>query len=408
MLAVVLLLPRPSGWVGNHVWAEDAAVFLVQAERLGLKAIFVHYGGYLHVLPRLLVAGCLGMVPLDGYAACIVVSTVAVRWIMAVTAWAVLMPYVRTWWWALVVAATFLLAPAGMAEVLGNVTNMRWFCTATIVVAMLGVFRRWWQAVAVSFLLAACTLSDPLAIALVPLSLARLVTAKGWGRLAPAVVTALGILHVLILRPSDRPYSNTMLTDNPVMLIKQWVVYVAVHPLLGERWGGELVARHGGVVLLGAALLLAVLLWRFIRARPSLEQWVPTAVLAVHGAGLTLGTLLYAPPQVLDSLVDDYTAVSRYGATPGLLVGMAILLALPVVLGSRRRWLDVVVTAAVLALLVTSWVHDLDAYGDRMNSPDWEQQLTQARAQCDAGAPTADVVVSPGWPIGLSCPELER
>lgn len=408
LVGALLVLPRPSGWAVEHVWAEDGAVFLVQAEQQGMSAILTHYGGYLHVLPRLLAATCVGIVPLDGYAACVVVSTVAVRWIMAVVAWAVLMPYARSWWWALIVAAGFLLVPAGNREVFGNITNLRWFCTAFIVVAMLGVFRSWWQAVAVGLLLAACTLTDPLAIALVPLALLRLVSAKGWGRLPPAVVTVLAIVHLSLVQAADRPYSNSLISDDPLMLVKQWVVYITVHPLLGEQLGHLLVVHVGKALYLGVVVLLAVLLWRFVRTRPSVEQWVPVAVLAVHGAGLTLGTLMYAPTQVLDNLVDDYAASSRYGATPGLLMGMAILLAVSTVLGRRRRWPDVAVAAVVLVLLAASWVCDADITADRAAFPSWHQQLAQARGQCATGADHATVTISPGWDIGLSCLKLER
>src|SRR3954470_8533036 len=50
-----------------HLWAEDGQLFFPDALRLGYAAIFEAYGGYLHVLPRLLSA-TLVRLPLEYYA----------------------------------------------------------------------------------------------------------------------------------------------------------------------------------------------------------------------------------------------------------------------------------------------------------------------------------------------------
>lgn len=49
------LLPRFSGeyFKGKYLWAEDGAVFINQAQRLGIESIWTTYAGYLHVFMRI-------------------------------------------------------------------------------------------------------------------------------------------------------------------------------------------------------------------------------------------------------------------------------------------------------------------------------------------------------------------
>ena len=50
-----LMVPRPSGWVGEHVHKEDGEVFLTDFLARGWASVFDVYSGYLHVGPRLIV-----------------------------------------------------------------------------------------------------------------------------------------------------------------------------------------------------------------------------------------------------------------------------------------------------------------------------------------------------------------
>jgi hypothetical protein len=53
---VILAARRPEAWRHAQFWAEDGLIFFGQAWSFGWRAVFLPYGGYLHLLPRL-VAG---------------------------------------------------------------------------------------------------------------------------------------------------------------------------------------------------------------------------------------------------------------------------------------------------------------------------------------------------------------
>lgn len=55
-LSIALLSLRinlPTGSIARYLWAEDATIFISQAQSLGLASLWQPYAGYLHLYPRL-------------------------------------------------------------------------------------------------------------------------------------------------------------------------------------------------------------------------------------------------------------------------------------------------------------------------------------------------------------------
>jgi hypothetical protein len=163
--AVLLALRKPWALHTPQLWAEDGSIFLTQDEQMGIRAWWLPYNGYLHLLPRL------------------------IAWIASHTA-------DPAWWPAIYNGLAYLITVAlfarlasrrvelpgkpwlmlsfvfvvGTGEVLINVTNLQW---VTAFFLILQLFTRQAtttaQRVADLTILALVGLNGPFALVLLPL-----------------------------------------------------------------------------------------------------------------------------------------------------------------------------------------------------------------------------------------------
>src|SRR5688572_304731 len=54
LTAALLALRKPWALHTPQLWAEDGSIFLTQDEQMGIRAWWLPYNGYLHLLPRLI------------------------------------------------------------------------------------------------------------------------------------------------------------------------------------------------------------------------------------------------------------------------------------------------------------------------------------------------------------------
>ncbi|MBL9189266.1 MAG: hypothetical protein JNK23_17420 [Opitutaceae bacterium] len=131
-IAAILFARKSHALLTPQFWAEDILVFFDQALRLGPAAILEPYGGYLHLLPRL-VAG-LGaqldpaMVPLLYNAAAGVFATVALASLVS--------PRTGPLGLGLTLALLPTLLPHS-GEVFLNLTNVQWFTALLFFAALI-------------------------------------------------------------------------------------------------------------------------------------------------------------------------------------------------------------------------------------------------------------------------------
>ena len=140
--SLLLLIPRANGWTGNYLFAEDGQVFLTEYLKNGLGTLFTTYAGYLHLIPRVITAGCASLGGPDAFAMCIDGGSVLVKVAVMALAFPVMTAYAKSWRWGLAAASMVLLLPVGQQEVLGNLTNLRWFLLFGALCAVIGVFKR--------------------------------------------------------------------------------------------------------------------------------------------------------------------------------------------------------------------------------------------------------------------------
>lgn len=410
---IYLLLPRPGGWIGNHLHKEDGTIFLTQQLHGGLSHLLTIYSGYTHVGPRLVFAACASATATH-FPACVAATTDGLRVVMMVLAFPLLAAYARSWRWALAGAALFLFLPAGQWEVLGNVTNLRWFLVPVAVLILLSVYDSVILVVLASLFVAVAALSDPLAAILLPLGVWRFVTVKGISRIPAACFLPASILELSLLHPSQRGHGlgPQELLRYPIDSVEQLLVRGFDASQFGIT-GTEIVFRVGG--LLGALVICIVPLVIFVVAVRS--GWNPSlrlaSVLLIVGTILFFGTIVWNNVSRLGFAhwYDLGNLVNRYSVGVGLLIGPALLLACSTLWDDRRfHRLLAAGSVTVLALACLA-----DFKGDKYSThgPIWSNTVAAARRTCEANhAHNVTITITPTgvgrlWTANVPCSWIE-
>ncbi|HMT33263.1 MAG TPA: hypothetical protein PKA99_11600 [Dermatophilaceae bacterium] len=406
-----LMVPRPSGWVGEHVHKEDGEVFLTDFLARGWASVFDVYSGYLHVGPRLIVGGCASALPPEAFAGCVTASVNGFRAFMAVLVAAALAAYLGRDRLALVAGAGMVLLPAGQMEILGNVTNMRWILVASATILLLARLDTWASALVGSAVLGLAALSDPLALALVPVALLRVLTWRGVGRLAPGVFLAAAAGQAVMMRTGDRQTTpGAALLGDPVHGIQQVVVR------WGAGWFGitpvQVLCRLGTALAATVVIAAAVVLLLLVARRVGLTRDEGHLVLLLGAASVAflMAALAFADLSLL-SLGNWWTVAdsARYSTLAGVLWFPVVVIVAARCWDLRRsvRWSGP--AALILGLSIVVGVL-ADARGDTWNTngPTWPATVAEARASCDATGQDPTVSVTPvdvaqPWTAQLTC-----
>lgn len=368
---VFLCLPRISGWTLSHVHKEDGVIFLHDWVEHGWGSVFELYTDYLHVVPRLTKAFAASLPP-EAFAPVIGVLAAGWRiWLATVSYWAF-----RSLDWSpkssAVAASMFVLVPAGQHEVLGNLTNERWFCDAGLVVIALSRLTGLRAALAsVTGLL--CALSDPLAIALIPVLAMGVWLNRGRGWLAPLTAITGALIHAAMLDSGARQAGVSAWLHLPGELLGQFVVRGLEIPQFGVT--GTMVANKLApwpVVALGVLLPIAILLK--CRDRRLL-------LMLATAWYLLACSIVFASPQ--DLTVSNWFAAgqpSRYSLVPSILLAMVAVGVGRLLWGRGQKTLPILVACAFLVGMI------LDFRGDPQNAegPTWANTVERAQTQCRA------------------------
>ncbi len=172
-VGLILVLRKPDSLQNPQFFAEDGTIFFIGARQLGLHAFITPYGGYLHLLPRLIAWAAAFFDPLRAPAIYNVAALV-----FDVAAMAMLFsPRVRLPAKP-ALALAFALVPH-TDEVFLSLTNIQW-CLALVLVTLLfsddgaTAAQRWTDRIA----LALCGLTGPFICFLLPLFILRAVVRR--------------------------------------------------------------------------------------------------------------------------------------------------------------------------------------------------------------------------------------
>lgn len=392
----VSLARQPGPGALNTVWAEDGQIFLGQAVDDGpLPALGTSYAGYYHLIPRI-VAGLTALAPAGAAAVLLAVAAALLVAGAAVLVYTASAAHLRTPLARSLAAAVVVVVPLAQQELPNSIANLHWY----------GLYALFWmliwtphgrsgRIVAATVVLAVAA-SDILALAFVPLALARFLHRPGgrrdrFGTLLAGLL-ALGLsLQFLGLASGS---SSRQLTPDPALAVSGFVLRAVPGALIGERWLGASVDA-GWLTLAAVAWLLVTLAVILALRRLTRPGWTLAGVAGLHAAAL------YALPVLLSG-----TATFRYAAAPAMLVVTALAALLLPGTGTRGR-----IPLYVLAtLLLVVCAVNLRVHNPRADGPTWSSELDRARTACADGRPTADLAIPPlddhHWHTTLPCPYL--
>ena len=128
---LVLFVRRPEAFLHPQFWAEDASVFYLQSDFMGWAALFQSYGGYHHLLLRLLAAATSGLDPL-WIPAAFFWSSIAVVVAVSLALFSQRLALNHRPWLAL---AVVLVPHTG--EVFHSLTNAQWISALGLILLLL-------------------------------------------------------------------------------------------------------------------------------------------------------------------------------------------------------------------------------------------------------------------------------
>ncbi|PZF58999.1 hypothetical protein DEJ23_04320 [Curtobacterium sp. MCSS17_008] len=420
--AGLALLAAAVGWsrltpqVRNTVWAEDGRFFLQEQYDLGFAAALFHpYQGYLHVLPRALVALASHLGPVERFAVDVTALCCLAAGVVGGAVFVLTKGLLRSVVARSLLALVPVIVPLAPMEIAGNAANLHWYLLFLTPFVFLTPVRGRTRAVVLGVVTLFIGWSEIQMLAFVPLLLVGIRDRRRWPMIAGALVGG-GSQVVATL---THPRVPAALEPNTIGDV---VLGFLAEPVAGSvTWDltavGENVVTNGVLVtlVLPFVVLVAVLAAALWLGQPG-QRWV--LVVLAYGAVVVWGAalLLNPTPQAAVAHFDADAWRSlwpvRYGAIASMFVIAAVVVAADVLL-SRRRVVLRVAGLVLVALVV--WTAVANAAVDRANRQDgpfWDQQVDTARTECLArpgtdGAGTAGIAPAPRWTTEIPCALLE-
>jgi hypothetical protein len=400
--ALHLLRQRGHGaW--ESLWAEDGSVFVTDAHRDFAGTLLAQNGGYAHLVPRL-IAGVAALFPIDRAAAAVAVGGSVVIALLAAFVYAASAEVLRSRAARLGLAASVLLLPIPGDELYANALTLHFYLLFGCFWALV------WQRETGGALAARCavvlasTLSDPLAILLLPLAVVAPAMRRSRGSLAVSAVFVAGVAtQLLIMSGGDTPERNWSfrLGDLPQI----FALRVAGGLLVGDHFLGDLWLDYGHTfsytALAVVAVILAVLLLRADRPAAAF------ALLAISYAGLFFCIQLVGrgTSGIAQHAGSFHLHHARYVLLPFLFLVTALLALID--RAPSRAWLRAAAAVWLVALIAVNY---RVGPNDRSNGPRWEPEVSAARAACKRPHQVARILVAPAppevWFARIGCDQL--
>lgn len=412
---VLFLVTIALGWlrltpqVRNTVWAEDGKVFLEEQYNLGVAgALFHDYAGYLHVVPRLIVAAVSKTLPVDHFAVGISAACVVVVAAVGVAVFVLTKDVIRSTTARVLLSLVPTLVPLGPMEIQANVANLHWFLMFLTPFLLLTPVRSWTKGVLLGIVALFCALTEIQVVAFFPLFLLQIRNPRRWPVLTGALVGAAAQVATTLLHPRvSAPAGHDSIPDMVLGYIAQ--------PVAGSwTWSmptvGGLIAAHGIAVVVVPFVVLVALVaagaWIGYRG----QRWV-LASMIWGSAAVWCGAVVLNPNSMLAFAhfdADTWRTVwtFRYTAAASMYVIAGFVAVLDAFLVQRALWLRVV---GVLLVAVVVWTFAANFAMDKSNrqqGPFWSGQVDQSDARC-ATAPRGNALIQiapgPQWAVTVPC-----
>jgi hypothetical protein len=433
---VLWVLVSAAGWlrltpeVRNTLWAEDGKVFLDQQFELGVVgALFHDYAGYLHVVPRLVVALASHVAPIDRFAVTLSLLCVLVTGAVGAAVYVLTAGVLRSVVARVLLAFVPALLPLGPIEIQANAANLHWFLMFLMPFALLTPIRSWTKGIVLGVVTLLAGLTEIQIIAFFPLFLLDLRNRRRWPVIAGSLVGGGAQVVTTLLHPrapSTVPHNS----------IGDLVLGYVVEPFAGAgSWRmaqiGQAIASHGlGVVLVPFALtvvLVALGFWFGVAQ----QRWLLASMVWGSAAVWFGGTVLnpnsmlafahFGPADWPGIWTFRYTAAGSMWVLAGIVVVVDIALG-RAALGRAERAPDarpgrgavvsgVAGLALALAVVVVFALNAPVPTANRQAGPIWDQQIDSSETTCERTASAdATVQIAPGpqWAFTVPCALIDQ
>lgn len=392
----------------NVLWAEDANPFLQDANRFGGLAVALRpYGGYVHLLPRL-IATAVVVLPVDHYA----VAISLLSCLMAGAAAALTFELSRSVSRDVVVRATLaaavVLLPAAPVEVLGNVANLHSYClwlVPWLLLADPGPRRR---SIALGLLGLVIALTEIQAAIFAPFFLLGARDRRQWPKLGGLALGLLVQAGAMLAAPRVHVVHGTATLE---AVAKGYLVNGFISLALPQGQDAQrLVAALGWAVVALAFLLLLAFIARTAWAGGGRARTAILLLLYGSLATFVIGYVMTPAPDYARYLEPGFGHLMplRYAVISSLFLAGAVILA-------AGEWLHTTwpgLGALALAALWSSFALNFQpSWTWRTGGPAWSKSLDDGVRTCRA-EPDRKWMTVPVWPPGirveLSCRKLEQ
>lgn len=415
-VAVITLLRVPIAHI-DALWAEDGGLFLQQhLYGSAWSVIFEGYGGYQHLIPRLVTALLVSVVPLGGIAIAISVAcatltgavSVAIFWLSRD-----LVPWLPA---RLGLAAITALLPLSSVEVSLNLADFHSYCLWLMPWLLFHQPRRLASGVGWGVVAFLCAMTEIQSVLFFPLLLVLLRREHrfAWPIGAGFALGMLGQLITTVLLPRD---SAADFLGVPSLVLGY--LYNTVLPMLNPDIGWEVSVLSSSGPLVPALLLIpfvaatiVTLVWGTRMQRIlAVTLLFSSFVVFVAGASIDGGEYFRYAEHANAAGFEGMLNV-RYGVASGFFLAATIPLAAAVLvrIASARavRWPRVVAWVATAGLLVLFAFAGLQADSVRGSGVSWSGNVETARESCESLEPD-DVVrlgIAPERDVVATCDDL--
>lgn len=404
----------------SRVWAEDGPLFLAEYLDQG-PGLFTPYAGYLHLLPRTIVATVVPVFGLEAYpvavtvACCIVLGLISALTFYCASALTTNAAARLCW------ASIPVLVPPGAVETLGNVANLHWYLLWLAPWVLMKSSPVLSQKILLGAVALVIGLTEIQAALFLPLIFFRLRDRNLWW--AKAGLAAGTACQLFTLWRFPRFPGGTGETGDLLSVVYGYFLNSAAAIFYGS--GSvitDLIQRFGAAPIVLSALPFAAAAVLTVAAGRPLHRMVGAVWLvssmAVWAAAVIVSPAAYFHYATFESAQDwDEFFLSRYSAVPSMFL-LALVPLLIAVSAERRPASGRLATlvsssgfrggvAGAFLILVTVHFFPLETLGSA--GPEWAPQIREARQECaaDPALESVRITQAPGnWFTTIDCADL--
>ena len=372
----------------NVIWAEDGRFLYGEARaKPWSSTLFEPLAGYLQVVARFWSA-IAAQFPVEQAALVISVTAALTAALLSVYVYVASGDVLPRTWQRCAVAALVVLHPATGYEVNSALNNVHWYLLFAAFWACVGLRTSRRRLAADTVVVVLATLSDPLALLLLPVAIFRAVRLRARLWVLGGLVVSLVLQYALAISQQAPTHGHRHLEDLPLV----YAFRVASSFLIGDeasrgQWnthGAPPVVMMAAIVVTGFAVALSFSTGRQRRLLATLLGY--SVLFLVASLTIRGGAAGYLTKPA-------HLPGSRYTIIPLWMLYSALIVAAGVwprdrahtAPSSKAQWTRIVLPAAALLLIGAQFVANFAPPGVRSGGSSWHAAVADARQACREG-----------------------